>query len=254
MSGAVVSPRSGWGTGILIVLIVAALAVLVGLGTWQVRRLHWKEGLLAAIDQRIHSQPIDLAEAERRFAQTGDVDYWPVTVAGRLVNADERHFFTTWESTSGYNVYTPLQLDDGRYLFVNRGFVPFDQKEPATRPQGQVEGRVEITGLARNPVPGKPSWIVPENDPAKNIFYWKDLSTMAATSGLPASAEVLPFFLDAGPAPNPGGLPIGGVTIVALPNSHLQYAMTWYGLAAGLLAVSGLWFWRRRRPAGEPRP
>lgn len=254
MSGAVVSPRAGWRTGILIVLIAAAFAVLVGLGTWQMRRLHWKEGLLAAIDQRIHSQPIDLAEAERRFARTGDIDYWPVTVAGRLVNGDERHFFTTWESTSGYNIYTPLELDDGRYLFVNRGFVPFDQKEPATRPQGQIEGRVEITGLARNPVPAKPSWIVPENDPAKNIFYWKDLSAMAATSGLPASARVLPFFLDAGPAPNPGGLPIGGVTIIDLPNSHLQYAMTWYGLAAALLAVSGLLFWRRWRPTGEPRP
>lgn len=251
MSDAGTSRRGGWRTGLLVALILAAFAALLALGTWQVQRLHWKEGLLAAIDERTHAQPASLAEIERRFAETGDVDYWRVTVSGRFLNDDERHFFTTWQGDSGFNVYTPLQLDDGRYLLVNRGFVPFDRKDPATRREGQVEGRVEITGLARNPIPEKPSFLVPENDPAKNIFYWKDLSAMAATSGLPADAQVLPFFVDAGPAPNPGGLPVGGVTIIDLPNSHLQYAFTWYGLAAALLAVSVLWFVRRRRPATD---
>jgi surfeit locus 1 family protein len=254
MSNVEPSPRRRWRTGLLGALVVAAFAVLVALGTWQVQRLHWKEGLLAAIDERTHAQPVSLAEIEHRFAETGDVDYWRVTVSGRFLNADERHFFTTWQGESGFNVYTPLELDDGRYLLVNRGFVPFDRKDPATRREGQVEGRVEITGLARNPVPEKPSFLVPQNDPAKDIFYWKDLSAMAATSGLPASAQVLPFFLDAGPAPNPGGLPVGGVTIVDLPNNHLQYVFTWYGLAAALLAVSVLRFRRRRPGGGQPRP
>ncbi|MBN9037173.1 MAG: SURF1 family protein [Rhizobiales bacterium] len=254
MSAARAAGAPLWRSALWLALLVAVFAVLVGLGTWQVQRLHWKEGLLASIDQRIHSAPLPLADIERRFAETHDVDYTPVAVAGSFVHEDERHFFATWKGDSGYYVYTPLRLADGRYLFVNRGFVPFDRKDPATRQQGQVEGQVELTGLARNPLPGKPSSLVPDNDPAKNIFYWKDLAAMTATSGLPAGAVVLPFFVDAGPAPNPGGLPVGGVTMVDLPNDHLQYAVTWYGLAGCLVAVAGLWFWRRRHPAADGRP
>lgn len=246
MSAAPIS-SGGWRSAAMLVALVAAFAVLIGLGTWQVQRLHWKEGLIASIEARIHAAPVDLQEAERRFASEGDVDYIPVSVAGTFVHSAERHFFATWKGASGYYIYTPLRLADGRYLFVNRGFAPFDRKDAATRPQGQVEGEVELTGLARDPLPGKPSSILPDNDPAKNIFYWKDLAAMAATAGLPADATVLPFFVDAGPAPNPGGLPVGGVTLIDLPNSHLQYAITWYGLAASLAAVAGAWFLRRRR-------
>ena len=94
-----------------------------------------------------------------------------------------------------------------------------------------------ITGLARNPLAEKPSSLLPDNDPAKNIFYWKDLAAMAGIRRAAAGARVLPFFIDAGAEPaNPGGLPVGGVTIIDLPNNHLQYALTWYGLAAALAA------------------
>ena len=129
---------------------------------------------------------------------------------------------------------------------MNRGFVPYDNKEPATRAEGEVTGTVTISGLARNPLVEKPSSMLPDNEPAKNIFYWKDLAAMAKSAGVDQST-LLPFFVDAGPAPNPGGLPIGGVTIIDLPNSHLQYALTWYGLAAGLAGVLAIWLWRRRR-------
>ncbi|WP_281011008.1 SURF1 family protein [Borborobacter arsenicus] len=226
---------------------IPALAILISLGTWQVQRLHWKEALLATIDQRVHSTPLTLTEIEGRFAKTGDVDYWPVTVSGEFLHGGERHFFATNEGQSGYYVYTPLRLSDGRFLLINRGFVPFDNKDPATRPEGQVSGQVTVTGLARNPLAEKPSSMVPDNDPAKNIFYWKDRDVMAATAGLPSGAELVPFFVDADNTPNPGGLPVGDVTIVDLPNSHLQYAVTWYGLAAALAGVLGTWLWRSRR-------
>ena len=124
--------------------------------------------------------------------------------------------------------------------------MPYDLKDPATRPRGQPEGEVTVTGLARDPLAEKPSSIVPDNDPAKNIFFWKDINAMAATAGLPQGAGVLPFFIDAGPAPNPGGWPVGGVTLVELPNNHLQYAVTWYGLAAALAGVM-IVGWRKRR-------
>lgn len=233
-----------------LILGLAAFVVLLGLGTWQVERLYWKEALLATIDQRIHSAPLPLAEVEAKFGEAGDVDYWPVTVTGRFLHSGERHFFATHEGNSGFYVYTPLQLADGRFVLVNRGFVPYDLKDPTKRAQGQVEGEVTVTGLARNPLAQKPSTMVPDNDPAKNIFYWKDRDVMAATAGLPAGSALVPFFIDADKTPNPGGLPVGGVTIIDLPNSHLQYAVTWYGLAAALAGVLGVWLWRSRQRAG----
>jgi surfeit locus 1 family protein len=236
--------RGGWG---LLVRGLVLLAILLALGTWQVQRLHWKESLLATIDERIHSEPADLAAIEKIHSNGGDIEYRPVTVQGTFLNSGERHFLSTWKGQSGFNVYTPLRLGDGRYVFVNRGFVPYDRKDPATRQDGQPRGEVTVTGLARTAPAEKPSFIVPDNTPDENIFYWKDLKAMAATAGLPQDAKVVPFYIDADDTPNPGGLPVGGVTRIALPNNHLQYALTWYGLAAVLVAVMVARLRSRRR-------
>ncbi|MGR9216675.1 SURF1 family protein [Rhizobium leguminosarum] len=224
------------------ILVLIALAILISLGTWQVERLHWKEGLLADIAARQAAAPVPLADIEAMAAAGGDIEYRKVTATGRYVNNKERHFFATWRGQTGYYIYTPLELADGRILFVNRGFVPFDNKEPEMRMQGQLTDQQTVTGLAREKLPGKPSWVVPDNDVAKNIFYWKDLDVMASSVGL-EKADVIPFFVDADSTPNPAGLPIGGVTQVDLPNDHLQYAFTWYGLAAVLIVVVAIsWF------------
>lgn len=239
------APARRTGQLLMLVLGTIAFALLIALGTWQVQRLHWKNALEAQIAERIEAQPLPLAEMEVRYRATGDVDYWPVTLSGTFQHDGERHFFATWEGQSGFYVYTPLRLDDGRYVLVNRGFVPYDLKDASTRPAGQVEGAVTVTGLARNPLTEKPGSLVPDNDLAKNVFYWKDRDAMAATAGLPQGAVVLPFFVDADKAANPGGLPVGGVTMIDMPNNHLQYAVTWYGLAAALLGVMGVWLLRR---------
>jgi len=224
------------------ILVLIALAILISLGTWQVERLHWKEGLLADIAERQVAAPVPLADIEAMAAASGDIEYRKVTATGRYVNNKERHFFATWRGQTGYYIYTPLELADGRALFVNRGFVPFENKEPEMRMQGQLTDQQTVTGLARQKLPGKPSWVVPDNDVAKNIFYWKDLDVMAESVGLD-KARVIPFFVDADSTPNPAGLPIGGVTQVDLPNDHLQYAFTWYGLAAVLIIVVAIsWF------------
>lgn len=242
------TPRMGrfWAAGLVIGSVVA-LVILLVLGTWQVQRLHWKEDLLATIDARVDSAPRPLGEIETLLARTGDVDYWPARAQGTFLHGSERHFFATHQGGSGYYVYTPLRLDDGRFLFVNRGFVPFDRKDADTRVEGQVEDRVAVEGLARNRLDEKPSFVVPDNEPERNIFFWKDIDAMTATADLPDGAEVLPFFLDAGDAANPGGLPIGGVTMIAMPNNHLQYAITWYGLALALAGVLAAWGLKARR-------
>lgn len=232
------------------ITVLIALAILISLGTWQVERLHWKEGLLADIAERRAAAPVPLADIEAMAAQGGDIEYRTVTATGRYINNKERHFFATWRGQTGYYIYTPLQLADGRYLFVNRGFVPYENKEPEMRMQGQLTDQQTVTGLARAKLPGKPSSLVPDNDVAKNIFYWKDLDVMASSVDLD-KADVLPFFLDANSTPNPAGFPIGGVTQVDLPNDHLQYAFTWYGLAAVLLVVVAISWFRPRKGAAQ---
>ena len=227
------------------VLFLLLLAALLALGTWQVQRLAWKEQLLSDIAERRGAAPVSIEAIEAILGQGGDVEYRPVTVTGTFANNRERHFFATWNGRTGYYVYTPLALADGRFVFVNRGFVPFENKEPEMRKQGQLTGQQTVTGLARMQLDGKPSSIVPDNDVAKNIFYWKDLGTMASTVGIPAE-RLVPFFIDADDTPNPKGMPIGGVTQFDLPNNHLQYAVTWYGLALALLAV-GFAYVRRWR-------
>src|SRR5690606_37308497 len=96
--------RGGWGLGQVVFLAAAlvALAILLGLGTWQVQRLGWKENLIATIEQRVTSEPRPLAEIEQLLASEGDVDYWPVTVEGTFRHEGERHFFATHEGKSGY--------------------------------------------------------------------------------------------------------------------------------------------------------
>ena len=171
-------------------------------------------------------------------------------VRGTFDNTKERHFLATFEGASGFFLYTPLTTDDGRILFVNRGFVPYDHKEQSTRPESLASGSRTITGLARVAPAGKPGSMVPDNDVRANIFYWKDLKAMASSTGL-AGARLVPFFVDADRRPGSPTLPVGGVTVVDLPNDHLQYAITWYGLAVVLLFVAGSAVYRRWAGKGE---
>lgn len=230
----------------LLVAVAIALVILLSLGTWQLYRLQWKEHLLAEIETRRHAPPAPLADVETQAASGADIDYLPVTVSGTFDHAHEQYFFATDDGDVGYYVYTPLAQADGRVIFVNRGFVPEALKDPAKRAEGQIKDAVTITGLARIKLTEKPSWVVPENEPAKKLYFWKDLDAMAANAGV-AKDKLVPLFIDAGPAPNPGGWPKGGVTQLDLPNNHLSYAFTWYGLAAVLIVVSVLAFRRKAR-------
>ncbi len=231
----------------MVVFATPVLVALILLGNWQVQRLAWKQDLLATIDARLAAPAVPIGQIEAGIAGGGDIRYAPVTVTGRFDHARERHFFATYRAASGYFVFTPLVMDDGRQVLVNRGFVPFDRKAPDSRLQGQVGGTVTVVGLARQRLDAKPSFIVPDNDLAANIFYWKDWSAMVSSAGLDPAA-VLPFFIDADDTPNPGGWPVGGVTRIDLPDNHLQYAVTWYGLAVTLVLVVAAFTWRRMRP------
>ena len=230
------------------VMTVAGVALLISLGNWQMRRLAWKEGLIAAITERAHAEPIPIAEAERRG---GDVEYLRVKAAGRLLNDRELDFYAFDEQAGpGWHIVTPLRLADGSVVFVNRGFVPDELKDATKRAKGEPSGEVEIVGLARKPE--TPGAFTPANDPRKNVWYWRDISAMAAAAVPGDKARVAPFVVDAELEPRPaGGWPRGGVTRLELPNRHLEYALTWYGLAAALLGVFAAFAVTRwRQPRG----
>jgi surfeit locus 1 family protein len=227
------------------IVVLAVFCALVALGNWQLSRLAWKEDLLQTIQSRINQPPRPLDAYLKTDAGT---DYWPVTVSGRFRHESERHFFATFEGKSGYHVYAPLETSPNKFVFVNRGFVIFDMKDVSKRADGQTQGIVNITGLARSILTQKPSSSVPNNDAAQNIFYWKDFAAMRDSASLPQGATIMEAFIDADKtATPPSGMPVGGVTYIDLPNNHLQYAVTWYGLAAALLGIWMVMAWQQRR-------
>jgi surfeit locus 1 family protein len=226
------------------VVSIPAFIVLLGLGIWQVQRLHWKEQLIAERTARTTAAPITLPKAGRGLSagELDDLDFRRATVQGEFRHDREMYLAArTMEGSVGYQIVTPLQLGDGTVALVNRGWVPDTRKDPAKRTVGQVAGTITVDGVIR--VPGAQHWLQPDNEPARNIWFWSDLPAMAAHAGIPPE-KLVPVFLEAGPAPNPGGLPIGGQTHVNLPNDHLQYAITWFALAAAVVIAFLAW-WRR---------
>jgi surfeit locus 1 family protein len=228
-------------------LAALALAILLGLGFWQLERLAWKEALIARVEARTRAPvtPLPPESEWSKLTQERD-EYRRVSAAGRFHHDREAHVYAVVSdkrdgfSGPGYWVMTPLELTTGAFVIVNRGFVPLDRKNPATRREGQRAGNVTVTGLLRMPEEG--SYFLPNNDPAKDAWYRRDPAEIASARGLARSA---PFTIDADATPNPGGLPQGGETRVVFTNNHLQYAVTWFGIALALVGVFGVFAWQR---------
>lgn len=209
---------------------VPAILVLIGLGTWQMQRLEWKLGLIANIESRSGLPPIALPS--NATLDPDALEYRPVTVRGRFRHESEMHLIAaSRRGNSGYQIVTPLDRVDGGTILVNRGWVPKEKKDSATRADGQVAGEVAVGGLIRKT--WAQGWFVPDNNPARNIWFYGDAPAMARHAGVDAP----PLFIEADASPNQGGLPIGGQTRLNIPNDHLGYALTWYGFAVVLAAI-----------------
>lgn len=215
-------------------LAIPALAVLIGLGNWQMDRLAWKEALLARIEAGQAASPAPLPPVPAWAAlDTQRLAYARVTATGRFDHAAETHaYLPSLEGEPGYHVITPLALEEGGWLLVDRGFVPLAAKAPEARAAGQVEGQVTVAGTLVEPEAANP--FTPDPDRDGNIWYHRGVAAIAQARGLD---PVFPLLLDAEAGSAPGGLPVGGQTRIALRNPHLGYALTWYGLAGTLAAV-----------------
>jgi surfeit locus 1 family protein len=225
------------------VFTIPAVLLMLGLGVWQLERLQWKEALINERVMRTTAAPIALPGPAD---PVGDLEYHRVQVRGEFLH-DKEIFLgaRSLNGNAGYHLVTPFRLADGRILFVDRGWIPLSRKAPATRAAGEVAGPVTLDAVIR--LKGTQAWMVPDNRPDLDFFFWTDLPAMARLMNLPG-AETR-FFLEAGPARNPGGLPIGGQTRIDLPNDHLQYAITWFSLAGALLVIYVIY---HRRPPEKP--
>jgi surfeit locus 1 family protein len=216
----------------LTIACVLLFAILCGLGVWQLERLQWKLALIARVDSHMAAAPLSLDQL--LAMNPDDAQYRRVTLTGRFDYAKEAYVFTTDEGAAVYHVLTPFKTNDGKVLMVDRGEVPKERLDPATRIAGNVTGQVQVTGVWR--APDAPGAFTPPPDRTKRIWYARDLGTIAAADHLTLTAPVV---VEADATANPGGWPRGGQTVVSFRNQHLSYAVTWFGLALGLL---GIWF------------
>lgn len=213
---------------------IVGLAMLLGLGAWQLQRLQWKEGLIAQLAQRVHAAPVPLAPVLATAGTGADVEYMHVQALGTFRHDVERYVYFPGQGDWGYHVITPLELDDGRVVLVNRGYVPRQLLDPAKRRQGLPGGTVTIRGILRHAPPGRP-WYVPAADLKTLTWSWPEMADIARSMSL--SDKVIPALsIDADPAPS-GTYPAGGATRLELSNRHLEYALTWFALAAALAGV-----------------
>jgi surfeit locus 1 family protein len=233
------SPRA---RRMLTAFLLFLAVIFLALGTWQVQRLFWKLDLIERVDARIHADPVPTPPRSEWNTVSAERDEYRRVGATGLFRHDKTVLVqAVTERGAGFWVLTPLILADGTAVLINRGFVPADRRDPAARVASELAaGPVGIIGLLRISEPG--GAFLRSNDPANDRWFSRDVAAIAAAKGL---ADVAPYFIDADATPNPGGLPVGGLTVVTFRNTHFIYALTWYALAA-MSAVAASFVHRRR--------
>jgi surfeit locus 1 family protein len=214
------------------------VVMLCTLGVWQLERLQWKTALIAERRAELAAAPVGLSTVLSEIGTGQTVDYRPVTFAGRFAGGKDLRLYSTAYGP-GWEIVSPFLTDDGALVMVDRGFLPDrsgrDVAVPAPPP-----GPLLLSGFARQPA-GKKAAFAPANDASRNRWFWWDLPAMAAASVGEAAGQVAPVFVQL------AGTPLGGsdaprpiVPVVAIPNNHLSYALTWFGLAAALAIMAVL--------------
>lgn len=208
--------------------------LLLGLGTWQLQRLQWKEGLLAEIAAQQQQPALTMLQHE----VADNLNYRRAELTGLLDRgAGYRLWPRTYEGRGGYHWLVPMVVataagptakPDGLLLLVNLGWLPDDAPPPST-----AGSDVEVlTGTLRRPDPGNS--FTPANPATGNTIYRVDLEEISADLGAP----VFPYVLYADKIGNQP--PLGGQITLSLPNNHRRYAITWFVLAGAVLVIYAL--------------
>ena len=214
-------------------------AILCGLGIWQLERLQWKEKLIADLNARVSVSPVALPLAPEQATD----EFRRVRTRVQFVPAEHALVYTPGSAlrpdvpSAGYWVMAPARSEHGT-IVINRGYVAANTR---TNVGAAPQGDVEIVGTLRWPEEG--TYFTPGDEPANNVWYRRDPVSIAAAKNWGA---VAPFYIEQ-EAPQLPGAPKAGPLVVKLPNNHLQYAITWFGLAGALAAVYFVWLRGRLR-------
>ena len=214
------------------IVTLPALLMLIGLGSWQLQRLQWKNDLISSFEARSAADAITIPAAN---AELDELEFRNLALHG-VFQHDKETFLTgrTYEGNAGFHVVTPLLLDDGRIILVNRGWVSEDYRDPAKRAFSQIDGKTSVTGILRRP--GVKGYFVPENQPENGFWFTLVPSEINKHLAL-GDAAIDQFYADALRTSDVVTLPIAAKTKLNLRNAHLSYAMTWYGIALALIGV-----------------
>jgi surfeit locus 1 family protein len=231
------------------IFTIVGVALLIGLGIWQLDRKVWKENLIAVMTMRLMAPPENLPARENWARLTPQHDeFHRVGFPARFLAGQQGLVYSAGSAFRpdvkgpGYWVFAPARLADGSGVIVNRGFVPLDRKDAA---ESVPAGRTDIVGIIR--WPETRGLFTPADNLKDNVWYLRDIAAMAAAKHW---VNIAPFYIDQeSPAP-PGGLPKLGKLVVNLPDNHLQYAITWLGLALVLAGIYLVWLIRRLHHLG----
>jgi len=229
------------------VTALVGILILCGLGVWQLDRKVWKENLLSTLNTRLGRAPEDLPPRARwSQLQENNEEFRRVAFPAEFLDGEEALVYTSGSPLRpdvkgpGYWVFAPARLPGGSIVLINRGFVSDDRKDPAMRTEGAPHGIVDVVGVMR--WPEARNSFTPADDPKKNVWYLRDSNAIASFKKWATAA---PFYIDQeAPVPS-GGWPKPGKLEVRLPNNHLEYAMTWFGLAVVLAGIYLVWLTRR---------
>lgn len=211
---------------------IPALIVLLCLGSWQVKRLLWKNNLVAEISQRVALAPVDIENGKIDLEST---KYRKVKISGHFLHDKEIHLFTgakELRGDPGYNIFTPLEGKDGKVILVDRGWVPANKKDSKTRPDSLLKGEISIVGMLHEGE--KKATFTPQNDIAKNLWFWVDIPAIAGFTGKELDNVYVRAIV--GDDVN-NDLPMPGKATIELRNDHLQYAIIWHSFAIILVVI-----------------
>ncbi|MBY0381223.1 MAG: SURF1 family protein [Xanthobacteraceae bacterium] len=245
------TPRGAFG---MTVIALAMTAVLVSLGIWQLQRRVWKHELIAALAERIAAAPQDLpASSDWAGLNPAHDEFRRVRFTATLLMKPDAMVYTlgsairTDVAGPGTWAFVPAKLAEGGTIIVNEGFVPNTMQDRARQDRAivplQTGQPVSMTGYLR--FPEKPGLLTARGDAAKRLWFVRDTDGMARELGWGAIA---PFYIDLESPMPPSGIPKPGPLKVHLKDDHLQYAITWFGLALAVAVSFGFWLFGRLRP------
>ena len=212
---------------------IVVFTVLFSFGTWQVKRLFWKEALIERYITQSQSNPIKNPSI---LDYSNINEFKSVELSGSFLHKDEVYITgKTYEGNAGFHVITPFNLSNNKIILINRGWVSEGYRNPKKRKFSLVEGQIVLKGIVR--FPQKKGYFVPENDGNNGFWFTIKPNEIINFLNLTSNQVINNYYIDALRQGEKLTLPIGVTGKPKLRNQHLSYAVTWYGLALSLLFV-----------------